>query len=91
VLQNFVTYFGEQARHPRSYIEDNSAADERWIRGCPTLTVPPGVLSDFGPSIRKPVGRVHWAGSETSTFWAGYMDAAVRSGQRAAGEVLAAL
>jgi monoamine oxidase len=91
VLENFVTYFGEQARHPRSYIEDNSAADERWIRGCPTVNLPPGVLSDFGPTIREPVGRVHWAGSETSTFWAGYMDGAVRSGQRAAGEVLAAL
>jgi monoamine oxidase len=91
VLENFVAYFGEQARHPRSYIEDNSAADEEWIRGCPTVTLPPGVLSDFGPTIRKPVGRVSWAGSETSTFWAGYMDGAVRSGKRAAQEVLAAL
>lgn len=89
VLENFATYFGEQARHPRSYIEDNSAADERWIRGCPTVTLPPGVLSDFGPTIRKPIGRIHWAGSETSTFWAGYMDGAVRSGERAAAEVLA--
>jgi monoamine oxidase len=89
VLENFVTYFGEQARHPRSYIEDNSAADEPWIRGCPTVTLAPGVLSDFGPTIRKPIGRVHWAGSETSTFWAGYMDGAVRSGERAAAEVLA--
>ncbi len=90
VIQNFVTYFGEQARHPRSYFEHTSAADERWIRGCPTVTLPPGVLSDFGPAIRRPIGRVHWAGSETSTFWAGYMDGAVRSGQRAASEVLAA-
>ena len=90
VLENFVTYFGERARHPRSYIEDNSAADERWIRGCPTVTLPPGVLSDFGPAIRAPVARVHWAGSETSTFWAGYMDGAVRSGERVAREVLAA-
>lgn len=91
VIENFVTYFGEQARHPRSYIEDNSAADERWIRGCPTVNLPPGVLSDFGPAIRAPVGRVHWAGSETSTFWAGYMDGAVRSGERVATEVLARL
>ena len=54
VLENFVTYFGERARHPRSYIEDNSAADEPWIRGCPTVMLPPGVLSDFGPAIREP-------------------------------------
>jgi len=91
VLENFATYFGERARHPRAYIEDNSAADERWIRGCPTVNLPPGVLSDFGPAIRRPVGRIHWAGSETSTFWAGYMDGAVRSGERAAREVLATL
>jgi monoamine oxidase len=91
VLQSFATYFGERARHPRSYIEDNSAADERWIRGCPTVTLPPGVLSDFGPAIRASIGRVHWAGSETSTFWAGYMDGAVRSGERVAREVLARL
>jgi monoamine oxidase len=91
VLENFATYFGERARHPRLYIEENSAAEERWIRGCPTVTLAPGVLSDFGPSIRKPVGRLHWAGSETSTFWAGYMEGAVRSGRRAAAEVLAVL
>ncbi len=90
VIENLVTYFGERARHPRSYIEDNSAADEPWIRGCPTVTLPPGVLSDFGPEIRKPFRRVHWAGSETSTFWAGYMDGAVRSGERVAAETLAA-
>jgi monoamine oxidase len=34
---------------------------------------------------------VHWAGTETSDYWAGYMDGAVRSGERAAKEVLAAL
>jgi monoamine oxidase len=32
---------------------------------------------------------VHWAGTETSPYWNGYMDGAVRSGERAAGEVLA--
>ncbi len=87
VLDNLVTYFGERARHPRSYIEDDSAVDEPWIRGCPTVTLPPGVLSDFGPAIRAPFRRVHWAGSETSFFWAGYMDGAVRSGERVAKEV----
>lgn len=32
--------------------------------------------------------RVHWAGAETSPVWCGYMEGAVRSGDRAAGEVL---
>jgi monoamine oxidase len=51
----------------------------------------PGTLLDFGPALREPVGRIHWAGTETSTYWNGYMDGAVRAGERASGEVLAEL
>jgi monoamine oxidase len=53
--------------------------------------MPPGVLLDYGTALRQPVGRIHWAGTETATIWAGYMDGAVRSGERAAREALAAL
>ena len=49
----------------------------------------PGTLVDFGAALRTPVGRIHWAGTETSTYWNGYMDGAVRSGERAASEVRA--
>jgi monoamine oxidase len=35
------------------------------------------------------VGPIHWAGAETATEWAGYMEGAVQSGQRAAEEILA--
>jgi monoamine oxidase len=41
-----------------------------------------------GPALRDPVGPIHWAGTETSDFWNGYMDGAVRSGKRAAREVI---
>jgi monoamine oxidase len=37
--------------------------------------------------IRTPVGRLHWAGTETATAWSGYIDGAIASGLRAAGEV----
>jgi monoamine oxidase len=40
--------------------------------------------------MREAVGRVHWAGTETAIEWMGYMDGAVRSGERAARDVLAA-
>ena len=90
VLGNFVTYFGPKAAHPRSWIEMNWSK-ETWTRGCYVGFTPPGVLLDYGPSIRAPIGRIHWAGAETSIYWNGYMDGAVRSGQRAAKEVLAAL
>jgi monoamine oxidase len=49
------------------------------------------VLTTYGAALREPVGRIHWAGTETSTYWNGYMDGAVRAGERAAREVLAAL
>ena len=45
-------------------------------------------MIEFGDQIRRPHGRVHWAGTETSTYWTGYMDGAVRAGERAATEVL---
>jgi monoamine oxidase len=40
-----------------------------------------------GPWLRRPHGRIHWAGTETADEWTGFLDGAVRSGQRAAGEV----
>lgn len=38
--------------------------------------------------LRKPIGRLHFAGTETATEWFGYMDGALQSGERAAAEVL---
>jgi monoamine oxidase len=90
VLNNFATYFGQAALKPRAYYEMNWSTEE-WTRGCYTGYTPPGVLLDYGPALREPVGRIHWAGTETATIWAGYMDGAVRSGQRAAKEALASL
>jgi monoamine oxidase len=90
VLKNFVSYFGPQAASPLDYF-DKSWAEEQWTRGCYVGYTPPGVLLDYGPEIRRPVGRVHWAGTETATVWNGYMDGALRSGDRAAKEALDAL
>jgi monoamine oxidase len=90
VLKNFATYFGDQALKPRDYVEMNWA-NEQWTRGCYVGFTPPGALLDYGEAIRAPVGRIHWAGAETAALWNGYMDGAVRSGQRAAKEALASL
>jgi monoamine oxidase len=46
------------------------------------------VRTGYGEALREPVGRIHWAGMETADVWNGYMDGAVRSGERAAHEVL---
>jgi len=90
VIKNFTDYFGAQAANPTSF-HISDWQEEPWTRGCPVCFTAPGVLLDYGKAIREPAGRIHWAGTETSTFWNGYMDGAVRSGERAAKEVLAAL
>ncbi len=90
VLESFVAYFGSEAANPRRYVEMNWS-EEVWTRGCYGGFAPPGVLLDYGRALRAPVGRIHWAGTETATWWTGYMDGAVESGQRAAVEVLSRL
>jgi monoamine oxidase len=87
VLDSFVAFYGPQARNPIDYVETTWAAEE-WTRGCPVGIAGPGTLFAYGEWLRKPIGRIHWAGTETSTYWNGYMDGAVRSGERAAQEVL---
>ena len=79
---------GDRARSPKAYVEEDWSA-EQWTRGCYAGYLPPGVLTAYGDAIRAPIGRIHWAGTETATEWNGYMDGAVQSGQRAAREVLA--
>lgn len=86
VLEGFAAMFGEQALHPVDYVE-HDWTKERWTTGGPTAIYSPGTMVEFGSAIRKPFGRVHWAGTETSTYWTGYMDGAVRAGERAALEV----
>jgi monoamine oxidase len=48
---------------------------------------------DFDPRLRerlrRPAGRVYFAGEHASTKWEGYMSGAVESGQRAAAEIAA--
>ncbi len=90
VLDQLANFFGPEARRPIDYIE-NDWPGERWSRGGPVGIAGPGTLLKFGVALRRPVGRIHWAGTETSTFWNGYMDGAVRSGERAATEVDEAL
>lgn len=90
VLDRLARLFGERARRPEQFHEQVWAA-EPWSGGGYAAVMPPGAWTDHGPALRAPVGTVHWAGTETATRWMGYMDGAVRSGERAAAEVVAAL
>ena len=90
VLDGFATYFGERARSEAlEYVEQDWAGEE-WIRGGYGAHLAPGTWTQYGRLLREPEGLLHWAGAETSPVWTGYMDGAVRSGERAAAEILAA-
>jgi len=89
VLASLVEYFGPRAASPADFVELDWSAEE-WTRGCYGAHFPTGVWTQFGPALRAPVGRLHWAGTETASVWNGYMDGAAQSGERTAAEILAA-
>lgn len=82
-------YFGAQALQVRGYVEKDWSTDP-WSTGCIT-PLTKGILSSVGPALRDPIGRIHWAGTESAEVGCGYMDGAVRSGERAAKEVCKSL
>jgi monoamine oxidase len=89
-LDSFTKLFGDKAAKP-VLTALQRWDNEVWSGGGPVGIAPPGVLTEYGPALRTPCGPVHWAGTETSDIWTGYMDGAVRSGERVAKEVDAAL
>jgi monoamine oxidase len=91
VLKQYAAVFKDQRFLSPSEYFDFDWSTEQWSQGGPTALFGPGTLTAYGPALRPAVGRVHWAGTETADFWQGYMDGAVRSGERAAAEVRAVL
>ncbi|WP_312855805.1 flavin monoamine oxidase family protein [Nocardioides stalactiti] len=84
-LADLTTIFGPQAAHPTTYLE-KTWSHEPWISGC-VGSRPPGLLTQYTDADRRPVGRIHWAGTETAIVNQGYLDGAVSAGERAADEV----
>jgi monoamine oxidase len=80
---------GPAAASPVEVMEQNWV-EEQWTRGCSMGHFPTGVLTQYGRRLREPVGRLHWAGTETASTSYGAMDGAVRSGERVCEEILRA-
>ncbi len=80
-----------QNPEPDSYFEWNWAQDE-FTRGDYAAVPGPGVLTSlgFGPAIREPFKRVHWASVDGATFPYASFSGATQSGERAAKEVMEA-
>src|SRR5205814_8215178 len=89
-LESLARYFGPGALNPTGYA-DRVWARETYTRGAYDSFNPPGVLTSLGASVAGPAGRLHFGGADFSAEWPGYMDGAIRSGQRVGAEVLARL
>ena len=90
VLGSLTRYFGRRAASPADYFELDWQ-QERWSGGCYGTLFGPNVWTRYGHALARPVGPIHWAGTETSPVWCGYMDGAIRSGERVAATVHAEL
>ena len=88
VLGSSARYFGPEAARPREYVEKDWMA-EAFTRGCYGAHFAPGMWTSYGGALRQSVGRIHWAGAETSPVWNGYLEGAVRTGEQVAARVLA--
>ena len=86
-LNALAARYGAKALSPRAHLETDWAA-EPWSLGGMIAHFAPGVLTNFGQTLREPAGRIHWAGAERATEMHGLMEGAVRSGERAADEIL---
>jgi len=90
VLSVMARGLGPEAAHPEHTLEQDWST-EPFTRGCPVGLLGPGALQVAGRSLRQPVGRIHWAGTETATLWTGYLEGALEAAERAATEVLGRL
>jgi monoamine oxidase len=87
VVRALTQRFGPKAASTVDFVE-TAWWTEPWTRGCSMAHFPPGLLTSRGHLLREPLGRVHWAGTETATHSHGAVDGAVRSGARVAAEIL---
>lgn len=86
LLEHVSRVFGRDVPAPIAYVDRDWTAVP-WIGGGYSGVMRPGGWTDCGPSLRQPVGPVHWASSESATMWTGYVDGAIESGLRAAREI----
>ena len=77
----------EEAGKPTAY-DDMDWNAEEFSGGGPCATPEIGTFLQISKGIREPFDGVHFAATELATQWAGYMDGAIQSGERAAEEVL---
>lgn len=76
VISDLVKYFGPKAAEPFDIVEQDWAAEE-FTRGCYCGRLGAGAWTQYGKTLAAPVGRIHWAGAETSFVKNGCMDGSI--------------
>jgi monoamine oxidase len=89
VLENLAMIFGDEALYPRDYF-DHDWLTEPFVGGGYQCYAPPGVMTGGFNEMREPIGRLHWAGTETAIHYYGYVEGALEAADRAANEVVKA-
>ncbi len=87
VVAELVELFGPAAADSTGY-DDVDWLGEEWSSGALSV-VGPGVLAPHGAALRAPVGRIHYAGTESAVEWPSHLEGAVEAGERAAAEIIA--
>ena len=90
LTQELVRHFGSAAADPEFYI-DGEWSERQWTRGCYNANHGPHVWTTYGPALTAPIGVIHWASTDTATYWSAYMEGAVDAGERAAQAVIGEL
>lgn len=83
VLADLAAYLGPQALEPLAYVEKDWPSVP-FVGGAYAGWMPPGLWTRCGEAMRRPHGRVFWAGTEVAERWPGFFEGAVRSGEEAA-------
>ena len=87
VLADLAAYLGPQALEPLAYVEKDWPSVP-FVAGAYAGWMPPGLWTRCGEAMRRPHGRVFWAGTEVAERWPGFFEGAVRSGEEAAAAVV---
>jgi len=90
LLAELADRLGDEAlRQPTEFIEF-SWADEPFTRGCFSASFAVGAMHKYDRALSAPWRGLYFAGTETADIWNGYIEGAIRSGERAAQQVQAA-
>ncbi|MFJ9315510.1 flavin monoamine oxidase family protein [Pimelobacter simplex] len=90
LLGQLAPHLGAAVLEPAGWHEKAWHLDEHVGGGYVALPLP-GSQAGYLPLPSTPDGHLHWAGTETASDHPGYIEGAIESGERVAGEVAAAL